>query len=431
MKLVPRSRPLLLALMTSCCLVLATGCGGDSSGGDGSDGGANTDGGGGDGGIGPDAQWNGADAQICAQSSAEATLETKPIDIIFVIDNSGSMSAEISEVEVQINANFASIIDAAVPAIDYRVIMVSRFGNNGGQDICIAEPLGGIPDMDGDGHCDMIPSEPVNTSKFFHHSVNIGSHNSLCHLLDSFNTADEHDLQPMGYSQALRPEAFKFFVVVTDDGVACDSFDDNDNVTDGEGVAPAWDAALLALSPAQFGTAMDRNYSFWSIIAVEPYMPTAGTPFGTPHPPDMAVAPITTGECTPSAVAPGTGYQALSLLTNGYRYPTCGLEYTDMFQLMAQGVIDGARVACEFPIPDPPPGETLDLETAQVRYSSSGTPVDTFNQVPTVADCTTVENQFYIEADTIKLCPTACDLVQNDANAEIDVLYGCELGGID
>ena len=39
--------------------------------------------------------------------------------------------------------------------------------------------------------------------------------------------------------------------------------------------------------------------------------------------------------------------------------------------------------------------------------------------------------QFYIEADTIKLCPTACILVQSDPDAEIDILYGCELGGID
>lgn len=160
---------------------------------------------------------------------------------------------------------------------------------------------------------------------------------------------------------------------------------------------------------------------------MEPFMPTAGMPYGEPHPPDDVIAPITTAECTPSAQNPGTGYQQLSIQTGGYRFPTCGLDYTAMFQLMAQGVIAGAQVACEFAIPEPPEGETLDLDTVQVRYSSNGTLVDTFNQAPSLAECSTTENQFYIEGEQIKLCPTACDAVQTDANAAIDVLYGCDL----
>jgi len=63
-----------------------------------------------------------------------------------VIDNSGSMTDEIVEVEEQINLNFAAIIDSAVPAIDYRVVMVSAFGDSGDQEICVGAPLGGIPD---------------------------------------------------------------------------------------------------------------------------------------------------------------------------------------------------------------------------------------------------------------------------------------------
>ncbi len=366
----------------------------------------------------------------CAQQEAEATLVSKPVDIIFVIDNSGSMSAEIAEVEEQINKTFAAIIDAAVPAIDYRVIMVSAHGASSSTRICVSAPLSGIPDNNNDGHCDSIPAQPVNSTKFFHHSLNIGSHNALCQLIAGYNAADQFGLQPGGYKDALRPDAFKFFVVITDDGVSCSiqnvvNLNDANSVAGGEATAQAFDAAILALSPADFGAdAANRNYRFWSIISQSPYNVSAAKPYGDPSPPDAALAPITTGECSPSAVDPGTGYQGLSLLTGGYRYPTCGLDYTDMFTLMAYGVIEGAQVACEFLIPEPPVGETLNLATVQVEYTS-GANVDTFDQVPSLADCT--DGKFYIAGDQIILCPTTCDVVRADENAEIDIKFGCEV----
>jgi len=367
------------------------------------------------------------------KESEEATLVNRPVDIIVVIDNSGSMSAEIEEVEKQINQNFATIIDAAMPAIDYRVIMVSQFGDSASQRICIAAPLGGIPDADMDGHCDTLPAEPVNTAKFFHHSVFISSFNALCRLIQQHDTADEFNLQLGGYGDVLREEAFKFFLVITDDRVddnqldGCNTpiFDDQNTIAGGDAVATQFDSQLQALAPAQFfdPDTATRNYRFWSLIALEPWMPTALKPYGDPQPPDPVLNPITLGECTPSAQNPGTGYQALSLLTGGYRYPTCGLDYTDMFTLMAQGVIEGAQVACEFEIPEPPPGEKLDPETLVVEYSTGDVLVQAYGQVASLADCD--PNSFYIEDDLIKLCPEACDVVQEDENAKIDIKFGC------
>jgi hypothetical protein len=370
--------------------------------------------------------------ETCAQEEGEATLINRPVDIIFVIDNSGSMQAEIEEVEVQINQNFTTIINNANPPIDYRVVMVSDFGDSASRDICIAAPLGGIPDNDMDGHCDSIPSQPVNTANFFHHSVSVGSHDALCRLLASYTQADEYNLQPNGYQGVLRDDSFKFFVVITDDGVSCSgvagSLNDGNSAAGGDTVALSWDAAVLALNPVHFGTAMERNYSFWSIISQEPYNPTGMKPYGDPAPPDAMLAPITTSECSPNSVDPGTGYQALSIITGGYRYPTCGLDYTDMFQQMALGVIQGAQVPCEFEIPDPPPGETLDLATVQVKYNSAGTEIATFTQVADAGACTA--DSFYIDvmANTIVICPDACATVQADEDAEISIVFGCEVG---
>jgi hypothetical protein len=366
----------------------------------------------------------------CVNESAEATIVNKPVDIIIAIDNSGSMSAEIQEVEKQINKNFAAIIDAANPPIDYRVIMVSGFGAFSSQRICVAAPLGGIPDNDMNGHCDSIPSQPVNTAKFFHHSVSVGSHDALCRLLSSHDTADQFGLQPNGYKDVLRPEAFKFFLVITDDGVSCSfnnaSYNDGNSVTGGTTAGNLWDTNLMALNPAAFGVdATDRNYTFWSIIALAPHMPTAMKPYGDPHPPDATVAPIITAKCTPSAVDPGTGYQQLSLITGGYRYPTCGLDYTDIFTLMAEGVIAGAQTPCVFDIPEPPNGQTLDLDTVKVKYSSGGSPVKTLDQVSGPGDCDA--NSFYIENEQIHICPDACTVIQADEESKIDIIFGCAI----
>lgn len=369
-----------------------------------------------------------ADAEICAQNSVEATLEVKPIDIIIFIDNSGSMSHEIQEVERQINKNFAEIIDSAEPPIDYRVIMLSQFGSYGSNDICVAEPLGGIPDTNNDGHCDTIPSQPVNTDKFFHHSARISSHNGLCQVITHLTTADAYDLQPNGYGEVLRPEAFKFLLVVTDDGVRCGDYHDYDTVAGGWDTAHAFDEDLMTLFPEHFGSSPEeRNYTFWSIVSLAPYEPTGDKPYGEPHPPDETLAPVIEDKCTPSAVDPGTGYQALSIITGGYRYPTCGLEYTEIFQLMAEGVILGAAVSCEFLIPEPPEGETLDLDTVQVRYGSDGEEIEVFNKVDSINDCSQDDYNFYYDESHIILCPNTCDLVQSDPNAEIDILFGCEL----
>ena len=67
-----------------------------------------------------------ADA-ACAQQKVRAEHGSRrPVDIIFVIDNSGSMADEIASVRKNIQTDFASIIEDS--GVDYRVIMVSRFG---------------------------------------------------------------------------------------------------------------------------------------------------------------------------------------------------------------------------------------------------------------------------------------------------------------
>jgi len=407
--------------------------GGNSSG-TSQGGGGNGQGGSGNGGEGGDITFFDAgpgdggltEDSACVSQSSEATLVKKPVDIIIVIDNSGSMSNEIIGVQNNINQNFAQIIEQS--GLDYRVILIGKHGKAvPDESVCIEAPLSGIPA----GGCATPPANPVNNpGKFYHYNTEIDSHNSLCRILSTFNTAEPSGGAPTGWQEWLRPDSFKTFIELTDDGVgSCSavgvSIDDNDNVADAPGAAQKFDTALLTLSPANFGTAEARNYRFYSIVGM-----AFNDPANKPWEPSD---PITTQKCgdDTQVYGPGTGYQALSILTGGLRFPLCDTTaYDVVFQAIAQGVVAGAQVACEFPIPDPPEGTTVDLNSVVVDYTPGDmSPKKQFAQVPDAAAC--APESFYIDktANQIILCPDTCGVVKNDAAAKVAVLFACDPGG--
>lgn len=348
----------------------------------------------------------------CAAQNAEATLVKKPVDILFVIDNSGSMSNENAAVQNNINQNFASIIGAS--GIDYRVIMLTSYSS--GYSVKVAPPLGG-------GTGGNVPHN--NPPIFYHYNTTIGSHNAWCRLFDTYETADPHGFGN-GWKDWVRTEAAKVIVVITDDGVSCTSARTGNNYNDGNNEANGivsgdkFDTDLLALDPAQFGTAASRNYTLHGILGV-----VAGSDASKAH---FPADPITTGEC-PTGVDPGTGYQHVAKLTGGLRFPVCeGAGFDAVFQKIAEGVIQGAKVACEVQIPTDSEGKEIDLATIVVGYTpGAGGAEQKLNQVANAAACTA--NSFYIEGGLLKLCPDACTTIQNDDAAKLSILYGCKVDG--
>jgi hypothetical protein len=131
----------------------------------------------------------------------------KPVDIVFIVDNSGSMVEEQRSVEANINTNFAQIMGAS--GLDYRIIMISKFGKATGG-LCV------LPPLSGSSNC--TSSCPTNGSRFFHYEIGIGSHNSLEVALNTFNLTDGCGVAPGGWSSWLRQDALKYFIEVTDDG---------------------------------------------------------------------------------------------------------------------------------------------------------------------------------------------------------------------
>lgn len=331
----------------------------------------------------------------CGTVKAQATLTKAPVDVIFVVDNSGSMTLEITSVQSNINQNFATIIGNS--GIDYRIIMLSTHGSAANdQSICINAPLAG------NASCNPVPARPTNTERFYHYSVEIGSTNSYSQITNTYNRADGFGLAPQGWQAWLRPNAMKTFIEITDD---------NSNTS-----VANFETALFALTPKMFGDANKRNYTFHSICGVK-----ENTPANKPY---AATDPVVTTACS-TAQNNSRIHQDLSRLTGGLRYPVCETtSYDAVFQAVAQGVITGAQVSCDFPVPTAPMGKKYNLETAQLEYTpGTGGAAKILNQVPNANAC--AANSFYIEGNQVHLCGASCTEVTADSTAKIEFLLEC------
>jgi hypothetical protein len=338
----------------------------------------------------------------CAGTSFQGTVgQNRPTDIIFVIDNSTSMGNEIESVQTNINVNFAEIIAAS--GVDFRVIMLSQHGDvdiiEGAADhpICIAaEALGN------EGACGPpVPALPVNTDRFFHdEDAEIKSKDSLEQIEATYSD----------WSHFLRDEAVKVFIEITDD-VSTRSHTD---FTD-------W--LFSSATDGQFGSAEAPKFVFHSIIGV---LANPDNPEGVYLPDD----PIQASECS-SATAVDADYQELSIMTGGLRYPVCaadsGSGFDVVFNEIAGDVIEGSIVPCEFDLPDPPQGETLDLKRVSVAYlPSDDSGIQSFKKVANEAACNATG--YFIDQEQIHLCPTACTTVKDDAEAQVVVNIACGQG---
>lgn len=379
----------------------SNGGGASSGGGSSSNGGGSASGGGSGasgGGDSPDAS--------CATVTSTASLEKKAVDIIFVIDNSPSMTAEIIGVERNINGNFTAIIQDA--GVDYRVIMLAKHGSaTGQQSICVTAPLSG------NATCTPPPATPTNGARFFHYDREISSTDSLTRIIDAHRRPDVNGFTDAGISQWLRPTALKAFVEITDDQAS------GSNGANGPmNAANTFENQLFALQPAVFGTATARNYVFHAITGIAA-KPTASDAY-------LPSEPVQGMKC-PEGVNSGSTYQELAIRTGGLRFPVCTPDLFDVvFREVAKGVVSAAQLACDFAIPPPPTGFTLSNKII-VEYTPQGMATQAFNQVNDPAMCNA--QSYYRANNRVVLCPQACTAVRANPNGGIAVKFTCEQQG--
>lgn len=347
----------------------------------------------------------------CHIEQAAAELVRQPVDIVFLLDNSGSMDDELQAVEENINRNFASIlIDGQV---DYQVILISRHreeprgeSEEASTSVCVSQPLSALESCEDAG-------APAPTERFHHYSTKLESDDSFDVLLDTYappfdgsEREDEYDNAPLGWSAWLRPGAKKVFLEVTDD--------------DEDMPAQEFIEALTALAPEHFGSAAEPAFVFHSIVGVaEKDPPTAA------YLPDE---PVSEDECTGNSgdvTSAGVNYQELSRITGGLRFPLCQFDGFDVvFRRIAEDVVLEREVACDFVIPDERPGTDFALEKIAISYQASAGEAVQFGQARTAAECQ--NDAFYIDAGRVYLCPETCTTVRRDPEATVVVLFTCE-----
>jgi hypothetical protein len=388
--------------------------------------------------------------KACIDAAVTNITTVRPVDVIFVVDDSGSMTEELDAISKNINKHFASVMADA--GLDYRVIIIVKHGPQsiyGYNNICIEAPLSTIPV----GECEKLPSNTPpgnNPGKFYHYSYDVQSTDSLCIILNTLNSAnsyvDEFGLAPFGWIKWLRKSAFKILIEVTDDMADCTWYPDDSLMPKGKktfndynasigGMITAieFDKALLKLAPEQFGTKDKRNYAFYSIVGMMEKPEAVDDDTGLSIDPNGTVTDLfSPGEgivsdvCS-SAVNSGMGYQWLSKMTGGLRFPVCQAASFDVvFEKIALSIDSIASVVCVLDMPVNGVEGQVDVTTVQVEIETIDGELQTLHSVSDQSACSAAINEFYYDknANTVVLCPDTC-IESKSVSKEIKITAGC------
>ena len=309
----------------------------------------------------------------CAATAAN-TAKAK-VDIIFVIDDSGSMTEEMTQIRTNVNT-FAATIGGV--GLDYTVTFIVKRGTNANQNqICVPAPLAGANCAD-------------NPPIFHHVNQDVQSTDSFQLILSTYDSSNA----ALAWNKYLRMDATKVFVEVTDD---------TSNISE-----TTFDTALLAKAPAgMFGTAAKRNYIFHSIIS---------KPFADAVP--------SNGVCN-GAAGKSVQYQNLSKLTGGLIDEVCKTDYSGVLNNIAKGIVD--KLGCELGYPA---SATSDPTKLAVTFTPKGKPAQTLTQVTDVSKCGSIADAWYYDnaanPTKIILCPSMCTQANASTDGKLEALVGCK-----
>jgi hypothetical protein len=90
--------------------------------------------------------------------------------------------------------------------------------------------------------------------------------------------------------------------------------------------------------------------------------------------------------------------------------------------------IVGSVLSCQYPLPPPPGGTTLDPNLVNVIFTPGGGKPSLVAKGPASA-CTTGW-QYSPDGKSIVLCPNTCKQVQGASDPQVDLLFGCQSQGI-
>ena len=359
--------------------------------------------------------------------SSEVEVQRRPVDIIWMVDNSWSMEPAIDQLTAGLNAFAANV---AARDLDYRVIMLSLRGRGATSSprryrVCIPAPLAGDSDC-GD------------SERFFQVEVDVRSEQLVEQFLGTLAQAagyletDERGSAP--WRHLLRDDATKTIVFVTDHNArtcdrrgaasACHTTDPPVTLTSLEDFpGPAGNPFnTLTLGPGILTTEYDTLFEGYTFNALYGW--------GSETDPDERCT-YPGGERPPAS---GHTYTALVQRTGGVRAQICdgAAAWGPFFDAVASTVAETSRIECEVAMPEPPEGTVLDPRrvNVQIRGASGST---TIPYAGSADACDPTRGGWhYDDADAptrVILCPTTCDFAREETaetSGAFDVIFGCQ-----
>lgn len=291
-------------------------------------------------------------------------------DVIFAIDNSFSMIDEIAAVQANLNT-FSQFITSQ--GIDVHVVLVAAPAELLGP--CIDAPLGA------QGACQNLMND-TNLPAYKHVGSVVDSHNALVQLQGSYAQ----------YSDMLRPDAVKTFVVVSDDEAQPPDAAGFQNWVNSE---PLFQQAIWRFSGIFCATGALNCFG-------------VGTTYNT--------------------LAQSTGGVVGDLAQIGAG--NINMEFQKVFNQLADVLVkDAVPVDCEWSIPDPPNGEELDPDLVLVRFTNSAQVTNELYAVGDSSQCRPETGGWYYDNPAnptrVVACPSSCEVMQADENAVVEVVFGC------
>ncbi len=133
-------------------------------------------------------------------------------------------------------------------------------------------------------------------------------------------------------------------------------------------------------------------------------------------------------ECE-DAVQVGQTYLDLARMTGGIIGDLCEQDFQPVFDALATAVITGS-ISCDWPIPEPEPGETADPTKVNVEFDDGMGTVEIIGHVQGPTDCANVVDGWYYDDNAmptrIIACPQTCDRIQSVASGSVTVTIGCD-----
>jgi hypothetical protein len=309
---------------------------------------------------------------ICAGVDEVAMGVPPSADIIIAVDTTSSMTEETKFVQTQLNAFSQRIVDAKV---DARLILICQKPGAFVQNpICVPPPLAG-PNC-GD-------AEP----RFKHLDVFVGNNDAWEQIIAAYPD----------YKHLLRPTSQKHIVVISDDspGLPRASFD-------------------------QMLKRLDPQFDGYKFDAIYPFTFPGKAETGICNPPNDPCCGFSDGD--------GSEYGRLSDDTQGVKGNLCLQDFEKVWAELAKNVSDNAQLACDWEIPEPPSGETLDPMRVNVHYSGEGVAPKLLGWVQSAGDCGANEGWYYDDNQKptrVLACPQSCSTLKQLTHARIDIKFGC------